>query len=202
MAAVQSSSTDRLLYAGLCVSQFLTFASYAVVSAGAALLQKKANTLALFDGLDAADLQSTRSVYSEVFQDTGYIIPYPQRPKYQFQYQWWIIELEFFVFCLTLACTVFPRSVLPRLRPVALTFIASALVLVMDNVNALFYLLRSDLAKTVFDEYRIATAQAGLIMVGISNFLTIIFLGSYRPFEVVQHVDAFANIETGKATPQ
>ncbi len=59
---------------------------------------------------------------------------------------------------LTLACTLFPR-IIRRLRPVALTFIASALVLVLDNINAIFFLLRNDTAKMVFDEYRIATAQ-------------------------------------------
>ena len=42
--------------------------------------------------------------------------------------QWWIIEFEFFVFALTLLCTLFPTTVMPRLKPVALTFIASALV--------------------------------------------------------------------------
>lgn len=58
-------------------------------------------------------------------------------------------------------------------------------VLVMDNVNALFFLLRNDTAKLVYEEYRIATAQAGLIMVGCANFLTIIFLGLYEePLEV------------------
>lgn len=59
---------------------------------------------------------------------------------------------------ITLACTLFP-SVIRRVRPVALTFLATALVLVMDNINALFFLLRNDTAKLVFDEYRIATAQ-------------------------------------------
>jgi hypothetical protein len=46
----------------------------------AALLQKKANTLALFNGLTGADLDATRAVYRDVFQSTTYIIPYPQRP--------------------------------------------------------------------------------------------------------------------------
>lgn len=67
-------------------------------------------------------------------QATTYIIAYPQQPQYQFQYQWWIIQFELFVFLLTAACTVFP-SIIKRMRPVALTFIASALVLVMDNIN-------------------------------------------------------------------
>jgi hypothetical protein len=62
-------------------------------------------------------------------------------PRYQFQYQWWIIEFEFFIFCLTAVCTLFPR-IIPRLRPVALTFLASALVLVMDNINAIWCVRR------------------------------------------------------------
>ena len=91
-------------------------------------------------------------------QSTTYIIPYPEKPEHQFQYQWWIIEFEFFVFVLTLVPTLFP-SILPRMRPVALTFMASALVLVMDNINALWFLLRNDTAKLVFEEYRIQVAQ-------------------------------------------
>ena len=62
------------------------------------------------------------------------------------------------MFLLTATCTVFP-SIIPRLRPVALTFIASALVLVMDNINAIFFLLRNDVAMQVFEGYRIKTAQ-------------------------------------------
>jgi hypothetical protein len=50
--------------------------------------------------------------------------------------QWWIIEYELFIFLITAACTLFP-AIIPRVRPVALTFIASALVLVMDNINAI-----------------------------------------------------------------
>ncbi len=91
-------------------------------------------------------------------QSTQYIIPYPQQPQYQFQYQWWIIELELFVFLWTAAITLFP-ALIPRVRPVALTFIAAAFVLVMDNINALFFLLRNDTAMSVFDGYRIKTAQ-------------------------------------------
>lgn len=70
-------------------------------------------------------------------QSTTYIAPYPQRPWFQFQYQWWIIELEFCIFALTAFLTLFPKFI-PRVRPVALTFLASALVLVMDNINAIW----------------------------------------------------------------
>jgi hypothetical protein len=168
-----------MIYKGLVVAQLFTFIAYAVVSAGAALLQEKADNLTLFKGLSKADREATLKVYDDVFQSTTYIIPYPERPWYQFQYQWWIIELEFFVFCITLFCTVFPKHI-ARVKPVALTFIASALVLVMDNVNALFFLLRNDTAKAVFDEHRIVCAQAGLMMVGIGNFATIICLGLYQ----------------------
>ncbi|KAG2490324.1 hypothetical protein HYH03_011274 [Edaphochlamys debaryana] len=75
--------SNKIIYAGLVVSQLLTFAAYVVVSAGAALLQKKANTLTLFNGLEGQDLKDMRDGYSEVFQSTTYIIPYPQQPKYQ-----------------------------------------------------------------------------------------------------------------------
>lgn len=49
----------------------------------------------------------------------------------------WIIEYELFIFLLTAAATIFPARLLHRIRPVALTFMASALVLVMDNINAI-----------------------------------------------------------------
>ncbi|KAG1660777.1 hypothetical protein FOA52_010387 [Chlamydomonas sp. UWO 241] len=168
-----------MIYWGLVVAQLVTFAAYAVVTAGAALLQKKANTLTLFDGLDPAALEATIEVYNAVFQSTTYIIPYPLQPQYQFQYQWWIIEYQFFLFAITAVLTLFPAFI-PRGRIVALTFLATALVLVMDNVNALFFLLRNPTAIAVFEEYRIATAQAGLIMVGVGNGLTIIFMGLYE----------------------
>lgn len=189
------SNYNKIVYAGLVVSQVLTFCAYVVVTAGAALLQKKANTLTLFDGLQGQALQDTIDVYNEVFQSTTYIIPYPQRPKYQFQYQWWIIEFEFFIFVWTAVATMFP-SIIRKVRPVALTFIAAALVLVMDNINAIFYLIRSDLANTVFDDYRINTAQAGLIMVGVANGLTIIFMGLY---DTDEHIQATMNAYVQKA---
>jgi len=175
--------SNSILRAGLAFAQLLTFAAYAVVTAGAALLQKKANTLTLFD--DVKTLDANKALYNDVFQSTQYIIPYPQQPKYQFQYQWWIIEFELFIFVITAALTVFP-SLIPRVRPVALTFLASALVLVMDNINAIWFLLRNDVAKLVFGAYRIKTAQAGLLMVGIANGLTIIFLGLYNDREQIQ----------------
>jgi hypothetical protein len=145
----------------------------------AALLQQKANSLTIWDGLTQKELDELTETYTEVFQSTQYIVPYPQRPAYQFQYQWWIIEMQFFIFALTAGLTLFP-SAIERARPVALTFLAAAFVLVMDNVNAVFYLLRNDTAKYVFDAYRIETAQAGLIMVGCGNCLTIIFMGLYQ----------------------
>eukprot|EP00798_Chlamydomonas_sp_ICE-L_P009460 gene9460-32445_t len=169
-----------MIYYGLVFAQVFTFVAYAVVSAGAALLQERANNLPLWDGLNETSLAATEAVYNDVFQSTTYIIPYPGRPQYQFQYQWWIIEFEFFCFAITAGLTLFPAFI-PRGRPVALAFLSSALVLVMDNVNALFFLLRNDTAKAVFEEYRIETAQAGLMMVGIANFMTIIFLGLYQP---------------------
>ena len=118
-------------------------------------------------------------VYNDVFQSSTYVVPYPDQPQFQFQYQWWIIEFELFVFVLTALCSVNP-AMIPRMKPVCLTFMASAFVLVMDNVNSLFFLLRSDTAKSVFGEHRIACAQAGLMMVGIGNFATIITMGAYQ----------------------
>jgi hypothetical protein len=169
---------SSVCYAGLVGAQSLTLAAYVVVTVGAALLQKKANTLTLFN--DPAQVEANTALYNEVFQSTQYIVPYPQQPQYQWQYQWWVIELELFVFLWTAAITLFP-ALIPRVRPVALTFIAAALVLVMDNINALYFLLRNDTAMAVFDDYRIKMTQAGLIMVGVANGLTIIFLGLYQP---------------------
>jgi hypothetical protein len=42
------------------------------------------------------------------------------------------------------------------------------------------FLLRNDTAKLVYEEYRIQTAQAGLLLVAIANALTIFFLGLYE----------------------
>jgi hypothetical protein len=80
---------------------------------------------------------------------------------------------------LTAYCTLVPAAI-PRMKIVCLAFLASALPLVMDNINSLFFLLRSDTAKSVFDYDRIACAQAGLIMVGIGNMATIITMGAYQ----------------------
>lgn len=102
-------------------------------------------------------------------------------------------QFELAIFLLTAACTVFP-SIIPRMRPVALTFLASAMVLVMDNINAIFFLLRSDLAKTVYTARAIEVAQAGLLMVGIGNFLTVVCLGAYHP--AAPHVDMEVHIPT------
>jgi hypothetical protein len=128
---------------------------------------------------------------SSLLQQTTYIIGYADKPRFQFQYQWWIIEFEFFIFAITAFLTLFPRHI-PRGRIVALTFLASAFVLVMDNINAIWFLLRNDTALMVYQEYRIQTAQAGLLMVGIGNALTVIFMGLYEhPQETKEHgVDA------------
>jgi hypothetical protein len=191
--------SNKVIYIGLVASQLFTLAAYVVVTAGAALLQEKANNLKIWSGLSASETAGLTAAYNDVFQSTTYIIPYPQQPQYQFQYQWWIIEFEFFAFCWSLAATAFP-SILHRLRPVALTFIASALVLVMDNINALFFLIKNDTAKAVFDEYRINVALAGLILVGAANFMTIIFLGLYdtdsRPEVAYKEKDVQKGAET------
>mmetsp|Transcript_19867 Transcript_19867/g.59018 ORF Transcript_19867/g.59018 Transcript_19867/m.59018 type:complete len:197 (-) Transcript_19867:321-911(-) len=177
-----SSSRSGAIYWCLWVAQFLTFSGYVIVTAGAALLQERANSLPLWGTPGADNTDPTNAVYQtyvNVFQSSNYIIPYPADSQYQFQYQWWIIEYEFAIFILTLALTIFP-SLIERVRPIALTFLATALVLIMDNVNSLSFLLRDDIAKEVFEEYRIACAQAGLILVGVANGFTIIFLGLYR----------------------
>eukprot|EP00798_Chlamydomonas_sp_ICE-L_P007114 gene7114-218_t len=170
---------SNMIYYGLVFAQLFTFVAYAVVTAGAALLQERANNLPLWDDLNETTLAATQAVYNDVFQSTTYIIPYSENSQYQFQYQWWIIEFEFFIFAITAAITAFPSQI-SHWRPVALTFLSTALVLVMDNVNALFFLLRNDIAKLVFEEHRIATAQAGLMMVGIGNMMTIVFMGLYE----------------------
>lgn len=148
-------------------------------------------------------------------QSTTYIIGYANKPIYQFQYQWFIIEFEFCIFALTAFLTLFPKHI-ARGRPVALTFISTALVLVLDNVNAIWcvvhcahralgvlcnqparstfltakrvdvvrprhrLLLRTPIVDTIYEYDRIKLAQAGLIMVGVSNGLTIIFMGLYE----------------------
>jgi len=72
-----------------------------------------------------------------------------------------------------------PASI-PRMKIVCLAFLASALPLVMDNINSLWFLIRSETANMVFDYHRIACAQAGLMMVGVGNMATIITMGAYQ----------------------
>jgi hypothetical protein len=62
----------------------------------------------------------------------------------------------------------------------ALTFLAAALVLVMDNINSVIFLRRSELAKAVFGERRIEITLAGLLLVAVANFMTIISYGLYK----------------------
>mmetsp|Transcript_25984 Transcript_25984/g.64944 ORF Transcript_25984/g.64944 Transcript_25984/m.64944 type:complete len:197 (+) Transcript_25984:111-701(+) len=174
------------IYYGLAAGQLITFVAYAVVTAGAALLQKRANNLPLWDSAtNEAELAALQAAYTNVFQSTTYIIPYPTQSQYQFQYQWWIIQMQFVIFAFTAICTLFP-ALIQRMRPVALAFLSSALVLVMDNINAVAFLLRDATAVAVFEKTPIATTQAGLILVAIGNCLTIICMGVYQAEPVQQ----------------
>jgi len=95
------------------------------------------------------------------------------------QYQWWIIQVELVLFLFTALLTIKP-SFIARARPVALTFLASALSLVMDNTNSLAKLNRDAGAMSTLDDYRINTAYGGLVLVFCANVLTIICLGLYK----------------------
>lgn len=95
------------------------------------------------------------------------------------QYQWWIIQVELVLFLFTALLTIKP-SFIARARPVALTFLASALSLVMDNTNSLSKLNRDADAMSALDDYRINTAYGGLVLVFCANVLTIICLGLYK----------------------
>lgn len=169
------------LYAGLVFSQIFTLVAYVLVTIGAALLQNKADT-------DVHDLMTaggwstspTKQVYTEVFTGAN-IMPYTQSKmlKFQFQYQWWIIEFELLIFVLTALLTLMPKHI-ARGKAVALPLLASALPLVMDNMNSLNFLVRNDVAKSIFIEERLKTTFAGLILVFIGNMLTIIFMGLYE----------------------
>ncbi len=53
----------------------------------------------------------------------------------------------------------------------------------------------------VFDGYRIKTALAGLIMVGVANGLTIIFLGLYSDSKAEQHQHNDAVVHVGNGSP-
>mmetsp|Transcript_41894 Transcript_41894/g.133716 ORF Transcript_41894/g.133716 Transcript_41894/m.133716 type:complete len:112 (-) Transcript_41894:138-473(-) len=83
------------------------------------------------------------------------------------------------VFLMTAPLVVFPQFI-ERVRPMALTFLASAMVIVMDNINTVSFLLRNDIAKMVFQEFRIEWTMAGLVIVIVANFLTVISLGLYE----------------------
>lgn len=112
-------------------------------------------------------------------QSSTYVIPYPDRGFHQWQYQWWIIEFEFFIFCITAVCTLKPASI-PRMKVVCLALLASALPLVMDNINAFWFLLRDYTANSHWHYHRIACALSGFMMLGIGNMWTLICMGAYQ----------------------
>ena len=136
-------------------NDFLFFLS-SIILLGAALLQYRANNL-VRNGFDFTTETSNKlkaldptnpnagggdAAYNGLFTRTTYIIGYNDDPKFQFQYEWWIIEFEFFIFAMTAFLTLFPKHI-PRGRIVALTFMATAMVLVMDNINAIRYVKAS-----------------------------------------------------------
>ncbi len=56
------------VYFGLIGSQLLTLIGYIVVTIGATQLQKRANNLPLWQGLNSTQLDATIPVYNDVFQ--------------------------------------------------------------------------------------------------------------------------------------
>eukprot|EP00959_Pyramimonas_sp_CCMP1952_P378686 7932538-Pyramimonas_sp.AAC.1 len=50
----------------------------------------------------------------------------------------------------------------------------------MNNIDSVIYLKRSELAKAVFEEYRITWTLAGLLIVAVGNFLTIFSYGLFK----------------------
>lgn len=167
-----------VLHALLMLSQLVTLIGYVVVTVGVGMLQDRANNLPLWNGMTAEQRASTEPVYNDVFQSAN-VIPYPSDSKYQFQHQWFIVQFELMVFLLTAPGVLFPR-IIERVRPAALTFLGSALVIVLDNINSVLFLSRSELAKTVFEETRINWTLAGLIFVAVGNFMTIFAYGLFK----------------------
>ena len=165
------------VYAGLVFAQLFTLIAYVVVSAGAGMLQNKLDT-AVRNGIK--DGSVTPGGLFEVLSGARMNV-YTSVDKLPFvlQYQWWIIQVELVLFLFTALLTIKP-SFIARARPVALTFLASALSLVMDNTNSLSKLNRDDNAKFYLDDYRINTAYGGLVLVFCANVLTIICLGLYK----------------------
>jgi len=154
-----------------------TLIAYVVVSAGAGMLQNKFDTV-VRNGIKDGSVTSTtlQTVLSGARMNV-----YTSVDKLPFilQYQWWIIQVELVLFLFTALLTIKP-SFIARARPVALTFLASALSLVMDNTNSLAKLNRDAGAMSTLDDYRINTAYGGLVLVFCANVLTIICLGLYK----------------------
>ena len=144
------------------------------------MLQNKLDT-AIRNGLKTT---SSTTAYEGVLQGVlsgARMNVYTSSDKLPFvlQYQWWIIQVELVLFLFTALLTIKP-SFIARARPVALTFLASALSLVMDNTNSLSKLNRDADAMRALDDYRINTAYGGLVLVFCANVLTIICLGLYK----------------------
>merc|ERR1719446_1619396 len=143
----ETQATMNKVYAGLVFSQLFTLIAYVVVSAGAGMLQNKLDT-AIRNGLkDTSTAADTQDALTSVLASARMNV-YNTSDKLSFvlQYQWWIIQVELVLFLFTALLTIKP-SFIARARPVALTFLASALSLVMDNTNSLSKLNRDDDAK-------------------------------------------------------
>ena len=143
------------------------------------MLQNKFDTV-IRNGLKAATDDTFANSLETIFTGAR-MNSYTSTDKLTFvlQYQWWIIQVELVLFLLTAFLTIKP-SFIVRARPVALTFLASALSLVMDNTNSLSKLNRDADAMAGLDDYRINTAYGGLVLVFCANVFTIIFLGLYK----------------------
>merc|ERR1719446_876156 len=176
----ETQATMNKVYAGLVFSQLFTLIAYVVVSAGAGMLQNKLDT-AIRNGLkDTSTAADTQDALTSVLASARMNVYNPSdKLSFVLQYQWWIIQVELVLFLFTALLTIKP-SFIARARPVALTFLASALSLVMDNTNSLSKLNRDDNAKFYLDDYRINTAYGGLVLVFCANVLTIICLGLYK----------------------
>jgi hypothetical protein len=164
-----------VIFLGLIFAQTLTLVGFLTTLGGLASLQKQANSLHIADITNSTAQAALVNVYDSTFT-AGLLNPYPYNPGWQFEYQWFALWFEFAIFIWIDALIIFPAYIL-RLKATALAFVSAALVLIFENVNAVLFFKRSNVATVTFGQKRIETTLAGLIIVGIANGLSILFLG-------------------------
>mmetsp|Transcript_20684 Transcript_20684/g.62331 ORF Transcript_20684/g.62331 Transcript_20684/m.62331 type:complete len:230 (+) Transcript_20684:259-948(+) len=161
----------------LILAQLLTLIGFLIILGGLSKLQKTANALTLAAGNAAGDSEAAAItlVYTDVFQSAGQV-PYPNNPKHQFAFQWFILFLELIIFVGIAVLATFPATIL-RLKHALASILTYAFVLLTLTGQSVLYFHRNAAAKSVYGETPINVTLAGILIVLVANGVTLITLG-------------------------